>query len=131
MLARKHCWELAPDKQKEDEMNQYRQGDIFLREVNDQNEIIDLINCKQSIEGDEIKNYVILALGEATGHKHKVSNKNAILMKVPNSNKFFLLITKDSDLTHEEHNTIRLPIGNYEVVRQREYRPSGIVNVAD
>ena len=34
-------------------------------------------------------------------------------------------------VTHEEHASIQLPKGNYRIVRQREYSPEAIRNVAD
>lgn len=109
-------------------MKIYRQGDILVKEAN---YFPDLVDCKQSIEGPEMDGYVILALGEATGHKHKLSNENALLKKSANTNRFFLVVTKESDITHEEHNSIPLPPGNYEVIRQRVYEPTGIRTVID
>ena len=110
---------------------QFRQGDIFL-------EKIDFIpdweeSKKTSIEGSDIPNSIILALGEATGHAHAIRNNNgkAILMKDKNSENYFLMLSKECDLTHEEHNKITLPIGNYKVIRQRQYTPNKIIQVAD
>jgi hypothetical protein len=41
-------------------------------------------------------------------------------------------VTEDSaDLIHDEHGTITLPRGSYQVIRQREYTPEAIRNVED
>ena len=34
-------------------------------------------------------------------------------------------------IIHEEHSTIKLPPGNFEIVQQKEYSPEEIRNVAD
>ena len=34
-------------------------------------------------------------------------------------------------LEHDEHETIQLPPGDYRIIRQREYSPEAIRNVAD
>lgn len=34
-------------------------------------------------------------------------------------------------ITHQEHDTVILPAGNYKVIRQREYHPEAIRNVLD
>ena len=110
---------------------QFRQGDIFIEKIN---ELPDLDNKTYfSIEGQEIPGKIILAHGEATGHKHAISikNNNILLVKAANDNKFFIIVTNESDLVHEEHEKIKLPVGNYEITRQREYTPESIRWVAD
>lgn len=110
---------------------QFRQGDIFLEKIDS------IQDCepskKNSIEGEEVDNSIILALGEATGHAHALRNIDgkAILMKDKNSENYFLMVLKECDLTHEEHSKIQLPIGNYKVIRQRQYTPNKIIQVAD
>ena len=109
----------------------YRQGDILLKKVESLPELEDF-NIS-SIEGNEVENTIILALGEATGHAHAIRNHNgnAVLVKSKHENKFFLMVLNEVKLTHEEHAAITLPIGNYEFVRQREYSPIEIRQVAD
>jgi hypothetical protein len=108
---------------------QYRQGDIFLEKVEGGD--LELSECKQSIEGEEIEGFIVLALGEATGHAHKLPKTSAKLTKAANEDKFILLVTETSFLTHEEHAPIRIPPGRYRVVRQRVYTPERIKYVAD
>lgn len=108
---------------------QYRQGDIFLEKADD--DLPELEDCKQSIEGNEVDKFIVLALGEATGHAHKLSSQGAILKKAVNSNQFFLVVKEPSDLIHEEHSKISLPPGKYRVRRQRIYTPEKPIFVAD
>lgn len=111
---------------------QFRQGDVFLNKVDN---LPELENEEIfSVEGPSLKNQIILAHGEATGHKHaiKLTSGNALLFKsAANDGRFFLIVKKDCELTHEEHSKIKLPVGNYEVIRQREYTPESIRWVAD
>ena len=41
------------------------------------------------------------------------------------------VLVDEADLIHQEHGTIRLPRGIYEVRIQREYTPKGIRKVVD
>ena len=110
-------------------MRQYRQGDIFLLEVND---LPELENKKYfSTEGKNENDRVVLAYGEVTGHAHAIYSNKCELRKSVNSNKFFLLVNDKIDLIHEEHNKISIPSGKYQVIRQREYTPNEIRTVVD
>ena len=86
---------------------------------------------------------VILAYGEVTGHAHQVvAGPTEPLITdhdpVPAMELFeetdgtrLLVVKRDALLKHEEHGPITLAPGGYEVIRQREYEPAGIRNVAD
>ncbi len=100
---------------------QVRQGDVFV-------ELIDTVPTVHEIIKLENGKHV-LAYGEATGHKHQIKSKNALLVKA--NGKMFLIITKPVELKHEEHEKIILPTGNFKVTQQKEYRPGRIINVAD
>lgn len=110
-------------------MNQYRQGDVFLQKVEETPELEE--KRYTSIDGKELENSVILAYGETTGHKHAIYNSNSFLAKEKNGNRFFLIVVKENKLEHEEHDTIKLPVGKYEVIGQRVYSPGEIRRVAD
>lgn len=75
----------------------------------------------------------ILAHGEVTGHAHRILDESAELVTAAEAAELYLLVhgTEPVALTHDEHHTIMLPPGNYEVRRQREYSPEAIRNVAD
>lgn len=75
---------------------------------------------------------VVLAHGELTGHAHAIADKNAAL-KSTDAGRMFLEITGTelAELKHEEHKTITHEAGKYRVVRQSEYSPAELRNVAD
>lgn len=82
---------------------------------------------------------VILAYGEVTGHAHEVigvetDNPDPVpameLFEEPDGSRL-LVIKREALLRHEEHGLIALAPGGYEVIRQREYSPEAIRNVAD
>ena len=81
---------------------------------------------------------VILAHGEVTGHAHAITidptTPGALIYGTdPDTDRFLdVLNTAGVDLTHEEHDTIHLPYGQYVVRIQREYAPdAGSIRVAD
>ena len=100
----------------------YRQGDVLLRRV------ASIPAGAKEVARDQGR--VVLAYGEVTGHAHAIVDEGAVLLSVAES-ATFLRLTKGARLIHEEHATIALPAGDYQVVRQREYRPWGEVRVAD
>jgi hypothetical protein len=55
------------------------------------------------------------------------------MFRDPKLNELFLMVEGDAPvaLEHDEHDTIAIPPGNYKVIRQREYSPEAIRNVAD
>ena len=99
----------------------YRQGDVLLKKTDE------LIENYKIIERDNER--IVLAYGEVTGHAHAIKSKNAVL--VTTNNKIFLMVLKPVDLEHEEHAKINLPVGNYKVIRQRQYTPEEIKYVTD
>jgi len=103
-------------------MGIYRQGDVFL--IPTIQEPTKAISEEREKDGD-----IILAHGEVTGHAHRIQDKKATTFFL--DGKRYLLIETPTDLTHEEHATITLPPGSYEVRIQREYTPDEIRNVAD
>ncbi len=73
---------------------------------------------------------LVLAEGEATGHAHVIDDPRASLavkVALPDTlgDTTFLLVDGHAAvaLTHEEHSTLLVPPGAYEVRRQREYAP--------
>jgi hypothetical protein len=103
----------------------YRQGDILL------------IPIKSSRVGASVlreNGDVVLAHGEATGHKHRIPSRHADLFERPGTpapSERILRARALVRLLHEEHDTIELPKGTYRVIRQREYAPEAIRMVAD
>jgi len=68
-------------------------------------------------EGDS----VVIAHGEATGHRHRIVSRDAELCALGAER--FLRVRAPVDLLHEEHASIGLRPGVYKIVRQREYVP--------
>jgi|SRR6185369_7413815 len=120
---------------------QYRQGDVFIEQVT------------ESVAGrkrlDDGKGEVVLALGEVTGHSHRIAERGAALYLeqattaqpdlvalglggglIPDR---LLEVTNEHGVSviHEEHRTIHLDAGTYRVRIQKEYSPAELRNVAD
>ena len=93
----------------------FRQGDILLVRVDG-----DVPKAARIVEreGDS----VVIAHGEATGHRHRIRSRDAELYEAASER--FLQVRGPVDLVHEEHATIQLRSGLYKIVRQREYVPS-------
>ncbi len=118
---------------------QWRQGDVFIERV------------AESVDGrkrlDDGKGNVVLALGEVTGHSHRVESPHAALYleqattAVPDSVLLglggglipdrLLQLDKPASVVHEEHGSISLDAGTYRIRIQREYSPAELRNVAD
>lgn len=102
----------------------YRQGDVLLVPV----KAVPHEAAPIAREGGRL----ILAHGEATGHAHVVEGEAEFLASdVEDLERRFLRVEKEAELVHDEHATVTLPPGDYEVVRQREYSPEEIRRVAD
>ncbi len=103
----------------------FRQGDVMIVSVG-------LIpDTVEPIERDHGR--VVLAYGEVTGHAHAIKDKRAALFRDPKLMAVFMNVTGEEPvaLEHDEHATIQIPPGKYQVIRQREYSPEAIRNVAD
>jgi hypothetical protein len=98
----------------------YRQGDVLLIPVS-------TVVVGKPVKRD--RGRVILAYGELTGHAHAISSRNATLYEGPGQ--VLRIIAKEVKLEHEEHATIVLPPGDYQLVHQREYSPEEIRRVQD
>ena len=73
---------------------------------------------------------IVLAEGEKTGHSHVLNGAELTLLKA-SWNRVMVHVPAGADLRHQEHKTINVPPGWYEVVRQRVYTPAGPAFVAD
>lgn len=100
----------------------FRQGDVLLiREDHD--------TSKMTMIKRE-SGRIVLAHGEVTGHAHAIKERDAVLFDNGKGIRI-LAVESEAHLVHEEHGTIDLAPGTYRVVRQREYSPEAIRNVAD
>jgi len=97
-------------------MTLYRHGDVLISRV----EEIPERAIKQS--------HLVLLEGEVTGHAHRVETDDLAelykdFMADSNEDLFLRIEGSPARVTHEEHDTIELPVGLYKVWRQREYDP--------
>jgi hypothetical protein len=88
----------------------YRQGDILLRKV-------DSLPKKA-----KKKDSNVILEGEATGHAHRI--QNGLIFEIGWPTEMYIKAQKGATITHDEHETIDIEPGIYQVVRQREYDPS-------
>ena len=88
----------------------YRQGDVLLRKVESIPE-----DAKPSDDD-------IILKGEATGHAHRIVN-GTIFTRSTRPIQMFVEASAGAILVHEEHETIQIEPGFYEVIRQQEYDP--------
>lgn len=100
----------------------YRQGDVA---------IIECSRVDVSKEVEREAGRIVLAHGEVTGHAHAIASTDATLFMDEDTLDRYLDVRAPVTLDHEEHGRIELPSGFFRVVRQREYTPQGLRNVAD
>jgi len=99
----------------------YRQGDVL---------IIKASEIPKGVRKEKPQNgRLVLAEGEATGHAHAISAKHAMMYMLGTA--MYIRALREAEIEHEEHATIRLPAGDYHVIRQQEYTPEGLRYVAD
>ncbi len=103
----------------------YRQGDVLIIPVRSIPETgLDAVSREAG--------RLVLAYGEATGHAHVITSKRVSLFRDMELASIFMRVSyKAIALKHDEHKTLRIPPGNYRVLRQREYSPKEVRNVAD
>ena len=92
----------------------FRQGDVLLRAV-------DAIPDSARFVVKRDAGRIVLAYGEVTGHAHAIEASEAEATLLRDERARFLRLIADVDLTHEEHATVRVPAGAYEVIQQREW----------
>jgi hypothetical protein len=102
-----------------------RQGDVLIRRIPA------LPSGLTEVPLDEGR--VILAYGEVTGHAHAVEGDVQLLAAdlEEMEQRFLRVEGEHAQVVHEEHRTVALPPGDYEVTRQREYAPEASQMVAD
>lgn len=84
----------------------YQQGDVLIKKV-------------KAVKGKKL-NHLTLAEGEATGHHHTITKGDAELYE--HEGTLFVKAKSDEvELTHQEHKTVTLPKGDYEIGIVKEY----------
>lgn len=78
------------------------------------------------------KGRLVLQEGEATGHAHAIADKGADLYGTDLEERFLQVLTEGGvKLRHEEHDTVVIPEGVYEIRIGRVWEPEGVRRVAD
>jgi hypothetical protein len=104
----------------------FRQGDVLIRPVDRVPEGL------KRVPLDEGR--VVLAYGEVTGHAHVVvGDVEFLAADIVELEQTFLRVEAEVQVVHDEHDTVTLPPGDYEIVRQREYTSADMepMRVAD
>jgi hypothetical protein len=100
----------------------YRQGDVWIYAIPSGR-----VGAGIRAAQPPTKKGLILAAGEVTGHHHRIpveEMERAFLYATANPGVRLLQVrSKPVSLVHEEHETLLLPPGEYEVRIQREYEP--------
>ena len=86
----------------------YRHGDLLIRKVKT------IPQTVEKVRGN------VLAKGEVTGHKHKLSGQIQIFA---NQERKFFEAKQETILSHQEHKPLEIPEGKYEVIQEREWNP--------
>lgn len=95
-----------------------RHGDVVIEEVNEIPQ-----------EANFVKERKELAFGEVTGHAHRVDVGELFETK---NGQLYLRVKELSNLTHEEHGTVKLKPGCYKVSIKQQYVPGWMTErVAD
>ena len=95
-----------------------QQGDVIIKKV-------------ESIKGKKL-NHLTLAIGEATGHHHTITEGEAELYE-ENGILFLRVNSEEATLTHQEHKPIVIEKGDYEIgiVREYDHLTEDTKNVSD
>lgn len=101
-------------------MNIFRQGDVLIRKI------------RKAPKGErKAITDGILAHGEVTGHAHRVADLEQAELYNCGDGMYLSVGEGGVSIVHDEHAPIVLPAGEFQVIRQMEYAPAEIRNVAD
>lgn len=99
----------------------YRQGDVLLVRVP---------RVPKAATPQGAASRIVLAEGEVTGHAHTIDGRKA-QVSLDEGGVMYVTIEELTEVRHQEHAPVTLEPGAYRVMRQREYAPDEIRNVAD
>ena len=101
-------------------MEAVRQGDVWLQPV-----------TVEGVEWREEQDHAVLALGESSGHHHRIyTPPGGMIATAILNNKKYLKVTKPAELWHDtarkvkaDHEMLRVPEGIYEIIIENSYNP--------
>ena len=98
----------------------YRQGDVLITRIDC---IPDLAEGVESADED-----LVLQEGESTGHAHRIASPMARSARLyrTEADARYMRVTAGVELTHEEHDAVLIPPGDYRVTIHTEYRPGDL-----
>lgn len=96
-------------------MKQIQQGDVQIERVEE---------IPENVEerGPENGSF-ILAEGEATGHAHRIREHQDVELFEADSGTLYMSVESEAELSHEEHDTVTIPEGTYEIGPTYEVSP--------
>lgn len=83
-----------------------QQGDVLIKSTN-------------AVKGKKL-NHLTLAQGEATGHHHTITKGDAELYE-KDGTLYLSVKSEEATLTHQEHNPVTIPKGDWEIGIVQEY----------
>lgn len=90
----------------------FQQGDVLIKKVASIPKNTQKINPKNG--------RYILAEGEATGHTHAICDTEKVEM-FEKDGRLWVGIKEEVEIKHEEHGKIKLPPGDFEISKVKEY----------
>src|SRR3990172_4777523 len=88
-------------------LHNFQQGDVLLRGV-------------ARVHGTKREGRAVVAYGEVTGHCHEVLGEGIEVFEAPDGT-LSISAPSGGTIIHEEHKSITLPPGNYQIGIVREY----------
>lgn len=102
---------------------QYRQGDILFIKLNEK--------PSGNIIPRDDQNRIVVAEGEATGHAHAIHEDKVTMYRDDVLNRAWVVVDDTADVVHEEHDTVILDSGTWEIVYQRQYVRGQVRRILD
>jgi len=94
-------------------MNQSYQGDIVIIQIKE-----------PKVDWQPLKETLVVAEGETTGHKHtlQVKDREALVEIAKDEKGYFVRVNQgEAELTHQQHQTHIIPQGTWYITGQYEY----------
>lgn len=91
----------------------YEHGDVILKKID---------TIPQAAKKVIVKDQIILAEGETTGHAHRILDLVGTKL-LQSGSVMYLHLDQPKALVHEEHGKLTIEPGDYEIDRIKEYNP--------